>query len=138
MSLLGTLIVLLIVSVVIILVISGVIFDRLDRHKREDLRHKRETAQRRSATVVSIENPFVWTGRYSTKDDLHNYYLKVEWTNPETQRPVTSPTWLMPGHCPYHPGDRVFIYVHPAMRKVWLDESNQRLSDSSAHGGFFQ
>src|SRR5436853_3250241 len=60
MSLFGTLLVLLIVSIVIIVVIIAVIFDRVDQHKQEDLRRKRETAQRRSATVVSIEHKIDW------------------------------------------------------------------------------
>src|SRR6266568_6468753 len=51
MSMLGTLLVLLIVSVVLLFIMIGVIFDRVAQHKQETLRRKRETAQRRSATV---------------------------------------------------------------------------------------
>ncbi len=130
MSMLGTLLVLLIVFVVIIIFIIGVIFDRVDQQKREDLRRKRETAQRRSATVVSIEHKIDWADSFarrgSLKYDSDNYFLMVEWMNPETQRRVTSPTRVMPVPCPYHPGDEVFIYVHPDMQEVWLDKPHQR------------
>ena len=147
MSMLGVLLVLLIVSVVIIIFIIGVIFDRVDQHKREDLHHKRETAQRCSANVVSLKRKFDWGdwlalgGRHGfskiqeadpDSPDL-DFYLIVEWTNPETQRPVTSPTRVIHGPCPYHPGDEVFIYVHPDMREVWLDNPRQRSNNSSVH-----
>jgi hypothetical protein len=142
MSMLGTLLVLLIVSVVLLFILLGVIFDRVDQHKRETLRRKRETAQRRSATVVSIEHnidrevsigpqrgadqlrislhPFRIS--LSPRYDMDNYYLLVEWTDPQTQSRVTSPTRVMPGLCPYHRGDEVFIYVHPDLQEVWLEE----------------
>jgi hypothetical protein len=130
MSLLGTLLVLLIVSVVILLLIMGVLFDRVDQHKQDDLRRKREAAQRRSATVVSIEHKIDWADSIMSKVyfkyNLDNYYLMVEWTNPETQLCVTSPTRVMPAPCRYHPGDEVFIYVHPAMKEVWVDIPHQR------------
>jgi hypothetical protein len=147
MSMLGIVLVLLIVSVVIIIFIIGVIFDRVDQQKREDSRRKRETAQRYNANVVSLKRKFDWgdwlahSGRHEfskiqeadpDSPDL-DFYLVVEWTNPETQRPVTSPTRVIHGPCPYHPGDEVFIYVHPDMREVWLDNPRQRPNNSSVH-----
>ena len=141
MSLFGTLLVLLIVSIVIIVVIIAVIFDRVDQHKQEDLRRKRETAQKRSAIVVSIEHKIDWAetiarrGRISPSYDFDTYYLMVEWTNPETQQRVTSPTLLIPAPCRYHPGEEVFVYVHPTMQEVWLDDPHQR-SGSGRGGGF--
>lgn len=130
MSLLGTLLVLVIVSVVLLIWIAGVIVDRVDQRKQEDLRRKREAAQRRSATVVSIEHKIDWADSFahrgSLKYDRDSYYLMVEWTDPETQRCVTSPTMVMPAPCRYHPGDEVVIYVHPAMEAVWLDMPHQR------------
>src|SRR5690348_1643674 len=98
MSMLGTLLVLLIVTVVLLLILIGVIFDRVAQHKQETLRRKRETAQRRSATVLSIEHKMEWITlrpaygyRISPSDryDLDNYFLMVEWTDPETQSRVT-------------------------------------------------
>lgn len=137
MSLFGTLLVLVIVSAVFIILMIGVIFDRVDKHKQEELGHKRETAQRLTATVVSLKRKTDWgdlalSGRHLS-DASHiqeadpdspdlDFYLMVEWTNPETQRSVISPTRVIHGPCPYHPGDEVFIYVHPAMREVWLDD----------------
>ncbi|HEY6287065.1 MAG TPA: hypothetical protein VIX20_15485 [Ktedonobacteraceae bacterium] len=137
MSLFGTLLVLVIVSAVIIILMIGVIFDRVDQHKREVMRRQRETAQRLSATVVSLKRKTDWgdlalSGRHLSdasnlleadpdSPDL-DFYLMVEWTNPETQRSVISPTRVIHGPCPYHPGDEVYIYVHPAMREVWLDD----------------
>jgi hypothetical protein len=151
MSLLGTLLVLVIVSVVIIILLIGVIFDRVDQHKREDLRRKRETAQRRSATVVSLKRKIDWGGLAQSDRHLYavsniqeadpdspdlDFYMMVEWTNPETQRSVISPTRVIHGPCPYHPGDEVFIYVHPAMREVWLDDPRQRPSNSGVRDLF--
>jgi hypothetical protein len=148
MSILGTLIVVLIVSFVIIIFIIGVIFDRVDQQKREDLRRKRETAQRCSATVVSLNRKIDWgdllvhNGRYRHLSDIAkiqeadpdspdlDFYLMVEWTNPETQRPIKSPTMVIHGPCPYQAGDEVFIYVHPAMREVWLDNPGKRPNNS--------
>jgi hypothetical protein len=156
MSMLGTLLVLLIVTVVLLLILIGVIFDRVAQHKQETLRRKRESAQRRSATVLSIEHkierirltsggPDAGNEQYRisfypfrispiNRYDMDNYFLMVEWTDPETQSRVTSPTRVMPVPCRCHPGDEVFIYVHPDMREVWLDESYQRLRVQ----GFFQ
>ncbi len=146
MSMLGTLIVVLIVSFVIIIFIIGVIFDRVDQQKREDLRRKRETAQRCSATVVSLKRKLYWEDwlayRGRRLSDIQeadpdspdlDFYLIVEWTNPETQRSIKSPTMVIHGPCPYRPGDEVFIYVHPTIREVWLDDFRQRLNHSSVH-----
>lgn len=138
MSLFGTLLVVVIVGAVIIILLVGVMFDRVDQQKGENLRRKRETAQRRSATVVSLKRKIDWADLASKGRHLVDvsgiqeadpnspgldFYLMVEWTNPESQRTVISPTRVIHGPCPYHPGDEVFIYVHPAMREVWLDDS---------------
>jgi hypothetical protein len=146
MSIFGTFLVLLIVSAVIIIFIIGGIFDRVDKQKQEDLRRKRETAQRHSATVVSLKRKLDWVDWLAYRrwglpviqeadpdsPDL-DYYLIVEWMNPETQRRVTSPTRVIHGPCPYRPSDEVFIYVHPDMQEVWLDKPRQHPSNSSVH-----
>ena len=134
----GTLLVLLIVSFVLLIWMIGVIFDRIDQHKQEDLRRKRESAQRCSAIVVSsAQFKIDWLAsihHWVARRDPDNYYLWVEWTDPETQNLVTSPTRVMPCPCPFHPGDSVFIYVHPALKEVWLDTPHQHPASSHMRG----
>src|SRR5438132_12534433 len=95
MSLFGTLLVLLIVSIVIIVVIIAIIFDRVDQHKQEDLRRKRETAQKRSATVVSIEHKIDWAetiARRGRMDESRDAAARYK-PNPGDTCSLSVPPW---------------------------------------------